>query len=91
MCLKVGEVGDIGGKVLAAQAAEPQRAGVAACGDVGGLAAHAVRGCYLADRAADMFRVEQALRGTPDTVAVPVELQGGDPVNGFATAFGTDT
>ncbi|GAB2767480.1 hypothetical protein GCM10027072_78250 [Streptomyces bullii] len=36
---------------------------------------------HLAERAADVFGVEQALRGVPDPVSVPVKLQGGDPVD----------
>ncbi|MER0484608.1 hypothetical protein ABR737_40855 [Streptomyces sp. Edi2] len=88
--LEVGEVGDVGGEVLAAQAAEPQGAGVATGGDVGGFAADAVGRGDLADRAADVLGVEQALRGAPDPVAVAVELQGGDAVDGFAASFGVD-
>ncbi|WP_159395465.1 hypothetical protein [Streptomyces albireticuli] len=76
--------------MFAAQAAEPQRAGVAAGGDVGRFAADPVRGGDLADRAADVLGVQQALRGAPDPVAVPVELEGGDPVDGFAAPLGAD-
>ncbi|MFC6137971.1 hypothetical protein [Streptomyces spororaveus] len=88
--LEVGEVGDVGGEVLAPQAAEPQRARVAAGGDVGGFAADPVRGGDLPDGAADVLGVEQALGRAPDSVAVPVELEGRDPVDGFPTAFRAD-
>ncbi|MFD9574146.1 hypothetical protein ACFWBI_30490 [Streptomyces sp. NPDC059982] len=37
-----------------------------------------------------MFGIQQALRGPPDPVAVPVELEGGDPVDGFAAPFCAD-
>jgi hypothetical protein len=33
-----------------------------------------------------VFGVEQGLGVAPDAVAVPVELHGGDPVDGFAAA-----
>ncbi|MEU9109923.1 hypothetical protein AB0D54_37485 [Streptomyces xanthophaeus] len=76
--------------MLAAQAAEPQRAGVAAGGDVRRFAADPVRGGDLPDRAADVLGVQQALRRAPDPVAVPVELEGRNPVDGLAAPLGAD-
>ncbi|MEU7225277.1 hypothetical protein [Streptomyces chrestomyceticus] len=63
---------------------------MAADGDVGGLAAGAVGGGDLADGAADVFGVEQALGGAPHPPAVAVGLQGGDAADGLAAAFGAD-
>jgi hypothetical protein len=43
---QVGEVGHVGAEVVAAGAAEPDRAGAAAGGDVGRLGAGAVGNCH---------------------------------------------
>ncbi|MGP3974440.1 hypothetical protein ACTWQF_10615 [Streptomyces sp. 8N114] len=91
MGFEVGEIRDVGAEVLAAQAAESERAGVAAGGHVGRFAADAVSGGDLADRAADVFGIQQALRSTPDPLPVPVELESRDAVDSFAAPFGADT
>lgn len=74
--------------MVAAGAAEPERAGVAAGFHVGGFGAD--REGDLADGAAGVFGVEQLLGGSPDAVAVPVELHGGDAVDGLAAAVLAD-
>ena len=84
--VQVGQVGDVGAEVVAADAAEPVGAGAAAGLDVGRLGADAVGDGDLADGAAGVFGVQQRLGVAPDAVAVPVELHGGDPVDGFAAA-----
>jgi hypothetical protein len=48
--------------VIAAGAAEPERAGLPAGLDVGRLGADPERDRDLADRAADMLRIQQRLR-----------------------------
>ena len=88
--MQVGQVGDVGAEVVAAGAAEPERAGVAAGLDVGRLGADPEGDGDLADGAAGVFGVEQLLRGSPDAVAVPVELHRGDPVDGFAATVLAD-
>lgn len=90
MGLEVGEVGDVGGEVLAPETTESQWTRVAARGNVGGFAADPVRGGDLPDRAAYVRGVEQALCRAPDPVAVPVELEGCDPVDGLPAAFRAD-
>ncbi len=84
--MQVGEVGHVGAEVVAARAAEPERAGVAAGLGVGRLAADAEGDHDFADGAAGVLGVQQRFGLAPDTVAVPVELQGGDPVDRLATA-----
>ena len=59
--LQVGQVGDVGAEVVAAGAAEPERAGVAAGFDVGRFGADPERDGDLADGAAGVFGVEQWL------------------------------
>src|SRR5260370_181016 len=88
--LQVGEVGHVGAEVVAARAAEPERAGMAAGLDVGRLAAAAEGDHDLADGAAGVLGVQQRLGRAPDTIAVPVELQGGDPVDRLAAALLAD-
>ena len=75
--VQVGQVGDVGAEVVAAGAAEPERAGAAAGFDVGRFGADAERDGDLADGAAGVFGVEQRLGLPPDAVAVPVELHRG--------------
>jgi len=76
--------------VVAAGAAEPVGAGVAAGLDVGWLGAAAERDGDLADGAAGVLGVQQGPGLVPDPVAVPVELNGGEPVDGLAAAFLAD-
>ena len=52
---QVGEVGDVGAEVVAAGAAEPDRAGAAAGGDVGRLGAGAVGDGDLPDGVAGVL------------------------------------
>ena len=56
---QVGQVGDVGAEVVAAGAAEPERAGAAAGGDVGRLGAGAVGDGDLADGVAGVLGVQQ--------------------------------
>ena len=84
--MQVGQVGDVGAEVVAAGAAEPERAGAAAGFDVGRFGADAERDGDLTDGAAGVFGVQQRLGLAPDAVAVPVELHRGDAVDGFAAA-----
>ncbi|QTZ95757.1 hypothetical protein [Streptomyces auratus] len=86
----VGEIGDIGADTSAAHAAEADGAVVAAGGDVGRLGAQAVGDLDFADRATGVFGIEQDLSLAPDTVAVPVDLHGGDPVDGLPSALRGD-
>ena len=88
--LQIGEVGDVGAEVVTARAAEPERAGVAAGLDVGGLGADPEGDDDLADGAAGVFGVEQLLGASPDAVAVPVELHGSHPVDGLAATVLAD-
>ena len=67
---EIGQVGDVGAEVVAAHAAEPERAGSAAGLDVGGLVAGAVGDGDLADGPTSMFGVEQGLSLPPDMLAV---------------------
>ncbi|MGH3303986.1 MAG: hypothetical protein ACRDOK_20375 [Streptosporangiaceae bacterium] len=69
--------------MVAAGAAEPVGAGVPAGFDVGRLGADPERDDDLTDGAADVLGVQQRLGLAPDPVAVPVELQGSDTVDGF--------
>ncbi len=77
-------------KVAAADAAEPERAGVPACGDVAGLGASSVGGRDLADRTAGMLGIQQNLGLPPDAVPMPVELHDRDPLDRLAPAFLAD-
>ena len=87
---QVREVGDVGAEVVTARAAETDRAGPAACGDVGWLGASAVGDGDLADGIAGVLGVQQRAHVPPDAVAVPVELHGGDLVDGVAAAVFPD-
>ena len=87
---QVREVGHVGAEVVAAGAAEPDRAVVPAGGDVGRLGAGAVGHGDRADRVAGVLVVQQRAGVTPDPVAVPVELHGRDLVDGAAAAVFAD-
>lgn len=65
-------------------------AALAAGCDVRRFPADSVRDADLADRAPDMLGVQQALRRAPDPLAVPVELKGGDAVDGLPAPFGAN-
>ena len=77
--------------MVAAGAAEPERAGAAAGFDVGRFGADAERDGDLTDGAAGVLGVQQRLGLPPDAVAVPVELHRGDAVDGFAAAGFADS
>src|SRR5262249_10106101 len=87
---QVGQVGHVGAEVVAAGAAEPQRAVGASGGDVGRLGAGAVGDGDRADGVAGVLVVQQRAGLPPDAVAVPVELHGGDLVDGGAAAVFAD-
>src|SRR5262249_44740752 len=84
--VQVGQVGDVGAEVVAAGAAEPERAATASGLDVGRLGADTERDGDLADGAASVLGVQQRLCLPPDAVAVTVEPHRGDTVDGFAAA-----
>ena len=88
--LQVGQVRDVGAEVVAAGAAEPDRAGAAAGLDVGRLGAGAVGDGDLADGVAGVLGFQQGVRVAPDPVAVPVEAERGDRVDGVAAAVFAD-
>jgi len=89
--VQFGQEPDVGPEVVAPGAAEPDWAGATAGLDVGRLAAGAVwHGDFPPDRMLGMFGVQQGARVTPDTVAVPVEAERGDLVDGVAAAVRTD-
>jgi len=73
--------------VLAAQAAEPQRALAASCGDVGRLGAAAERYRDLADGLAGALGVEELPGLLPGAVAVAVELKLGYCVDCLAQSL----
>ena len=81
---QVRQVGHVGAEVVAAGAAEPDRAGAAAGRDIGGLGAGAVGDGDLPDGVPGMLGIEQGAGVTPERVAVPVEAHRGDLVNGGA-------
>src|ERR1019366_8696231 len=83
---QAGQVGDVGAEVVAACAAEPDGAGTAAGLNVGRLGAGAVGDGGLADPVACVPGFQERAGVTPDAVAVPVELHGGDLVDGLAAA-----
>src|SRR5439155_4099127 len=83
---QVGEVGDVGAEVVAAGAAEPDRAGAAAGLDVGRLGAAAIRDGDLADRITGVRGFQQSGGVAPDPVAVPVEAERGHLVDRLAAA-----
>lgn len=78
---------DIGAEVITACAAEPDRAGPATGLDVGGFGAGPIRDSDLAEGVSGVLGGQQCGGLTPDPVAMPVELQGGDLVDGVAAAF----
>ena len=90
VCLQVGQERDVGAEVIAAGAAEPDRAGSAAGFDVGWFGAGAVGDGDLADGVAGAFGFQQQARITPDPVAVPVETERGDGVDGGAATVLAD-
>lgn len=71
--------------MVAADAAEPDRATLPASSDVVGLQADAVGRGDFADSSPYVLGVEP-LRLAPDAVTVTVELEGRDPIDGFASA-----
>ena len=87
---QVGEVGDVGAEVVAAGAAEPDRAGASAGLHVGRLGAGAVRDGDLPDRVSGVLGFQQRAGVAPDPVAVPVEAHRGDLVDRVAAAFFPD-
>src|SRR6266568_9084929 len=87
---QVGEVGHVGAEVVAAGAAEPDRAVVPASSDVGRLGAGSIGDGDGSDRVAGVLVVQQSAGVTPDPVAVPVELHGRDLVDGAAAAVFAD-
>ena len=76
---QVGQVGDVGAEVVAAGAAEPDRAGAAAGLDVGRFGAAAVGDGDVADGVAGVLGVQQGVGVAPDPVAVPVEAAARSP------------
>ena len=90
VCLQVGQVRDVGAEVVAAGAAEPDRAGPAAGFDVGRFGAGAVGHGDLPDGVAGVLGLQQRVGVAPDPVAVPVEAQRGDGVDGGAAAVFAD-
>src|ERR1017187_4498743 len=87
---QVGKVGHVGAEVVAAGAAEPDRARGPAGRDVGRLGAGAVGDGDLPDGVAGVLGVQQGAGVTPDPVAVPVEAHRGDLVDRVAAAILTD-
>lgn len=83
---QVGQVGDVGAEMVASGAAEPQRAVVPAGGDVARLGAGAVGDGDRSDHVAGVLVVQHGRRISPGAVAVPVELHGGDLVDGGPAA-----
>jgi hypothetical protein len=73
--VQVGQVGDVGAEVVAAGAAEPDRAGAAAGPDVGRFGAAAVGDGDLPDGVSGVLGFQQRGGVAPDPVAVPVELR----------------
>src|ERR1017187_4329124 len=87
---EVGKVGHVGAEVVAAGAAEPDRARGPAGRDVGRLGAGAVGDGDLPDGVAGVLGVQQGAGVTPDPVAVPVEAHRGDLAGRVAAALLTD-
>ena len=87
---QLGQVRDVGAEVVAAGAAEPDRAGAAAGRDVGRFGAAAVGDGDVADGVAGVLGVQQGVGVAPDPVAVPVEAQRGHGVDGGAAALFPD-
>ena len=84
---QVWQVGRVGAEVVAAEAAEPEGAGVPGCLDVAGFGADTERNGDLADAHPGVFVVEECLGLLPEPVAVPVELVRHEPVDGGAGAL----
>src|SRR5680860_1222526 len=87
---QVGQVGHVGAEVVATGAAEPDRAGAAACLDVGRLGAAPVGHGDLSDGVACVFGGQQGGGLAPDPVAVPVEAHRGHRVHGGTAAVFAD-
>ena len=90
VCLQLGQERDVGAEVVAADAAVPDRAGSAAGFDVGRLGAGAVGDGDLPDGVAGALGFQQGVRVAPDPVAMPVEAERGDGVDGVAAAVFAD-
>jgi hypothetical protein len=88
--LQVGQEGDVGAEVVAAGAAVSDWAGAATGFDVGRFGADAERYGDLTDGAAGVLGVQQRLGLPPDAVAVAVETERGDGVDGGAAAVLAD-
>ena len=88
---EVWQVGHVGAEVVTGPA-QRNRIGQAPPpgGDVGRLGAPAVGHGDLPDRVAGVLGVQQHLHIAPDPVAVPVELQGRNTVDGLAAAVFAD-
>ena len=76
-----------GAEVVAVHAPVPDRAGSAAGFDVGRLGAGAVGDGDLPGGVAGAFGFQQHPRIAPDPVAMPVEAQRGDGVDGGAATI----
>ncbi|MFI1367360.1 hypothetical protein [Streptomyces griseochromogenes] len=83
---QAGEVGNVGAEVAAAGAAEPEGTELSAGLDVAGLGAGSEGDGDGSDGPAGVFGVHQLGGLAPDAVAVAVELEGGDLVDGGAAA-----
>ena len=88
--LQVGQERDVGAEVITAGAAEPDRTRPATGLDVGRLGAGAVGDGDLADGVAGAFGFQQGVRVAPDPVAVPVEAERGDGIDGRAATVFAD-
>ena len=87
---QLGQVRDVGAEVVAADAAEPDRAGAAAGLDVGRFGAAAVGDGDLADCVAGVLGFQQGVGVAPEPVAVPIEAQGGHGLDDGAAALFPD-
>src|SRR5260370_1399542 len=85
-----GEVGDVGAEVVAAGAAEPDRAGASAGLHVRRLGAAAIGDGDLADRITGVRGFQQSGGVAPDPGAVPVDADGGHLVDRLAAAVFAD-
>ena len=73
-------------EMVAASAAEPDRAGASAGLDVSRLGAGPVGDGDRADGVMSVLAIQQGAGVSPDPVTVPVELHRGHLVDGFAAA-----
>jgi hypothetical protein len=89
VCLEIGQVGDVGAEVVAADATESVGTGAAAGLDVGRFGADAVGDSDFADGPPGAFGVQQGFGVAPEVLAVTVELVAGDLVDGLAAALVT--